>query len=124
MRRRACHRSTSMQKRDTMHPSSKNLLLVAFFCVLCATLTWAQAPQSAQTPAQTQNQQQNNQLQPVQDLTPPTDAEAARVAAPSQAPNQAGDTTRVDVSPSMSKTKDNQYLIKKDVEEVLLYATV
>src|SRR4029077_11403231 len=107
MRPKACRRSMSMQKRDTMHPSSKNLLLVALFCALCATLTWAHAPQNAQTSAQTQNQQ-NNQLQPVQDLTPPTDAEAERLATPPQAPNQPPDTTSVPV-PEAKKGKNDTY---------------
>lgn len=110
-----------------MHPSSKNLLLVALFCALCATLTWAQSPQTAQTPAQTpaqtQNQQQNNQLQPVQDLTPPTDAEAERLATPPPQSNQLGNTTMVPVPPG-SKNKDQDYHFIKNVEEVLLYATV
>lgn len=122
-----------MQKRDTMHPSSKNLLLAALFCALCATLTWAQAPQqksqspaqpAAQNPAAQSNAQQNDQLEPVQDLTPPSDAEAARLATPpAQPPNQPSDTTAVNV-PQPKKEGKDQFLFKKDVEEVLLYATV
>jgi Ca-activated chloride channel homolog len=102
-----------------MHPSSKNLLLAALFCVLCATLTWAQTPQNAQPQGQSQNQ-----LQPVQDLTPPTDAEAERVATPVPAPNQPGDTTKVDVGSGVTKNKAGIYSITKEVQEVLLYATV
>src|SRR6185312_13815034 len=119
MRPRAYRRSMSMQKRDTMHPSSKNLLLVALFCALCATLTWAQSPQNA--PAQ--NQQQNNQLQPVQDLTPPTDAEAERLATPPPAPNQPRNTSSVPV-PEPTTGNTVTYLFKKDVEDVMLYDTV
>ena len=122
MRQKACRLSTFMLKRDTMHPSSKNLLLAALFCLLCATLTWAAPSQTAQTAGQ--QTQQNNQLQPVQDLTPPSDAEAERLAAPpATAPNQPGNTTAVAVPPE-KKGADNQYLFKKDVEEVMLYATV
>ena len=102
-----------MLKRDTMHPSSKNLLLVALFCALCATLTWAQTAQ---------NQQQQ---QPVQDLTPPSDAEAERLASPAQPTNQPGNATSVAVPATTTKKGGNdQYLFKKDVEEVMLYATV
>ena len=109
----------SMLKRDTMHPSSKNLLLVALFCALCATLTWAQTPQPAQ------QGQQNNQLQPVQDLTPPSDAEAERLAAQPQpgATPAGGDTAKVAVPPSSAK-KGEEYRFVKEVEEVMLYATV
>src|SRR3954468_25054569 len=114
-----------MQKRDTMHPSSKNLLLAALFCLICATLVSAQTAQNA--PPQNQNQQ----LQPVQDLTPPSDAEAEKLAAAASAAqpsNQPGgqpgsDTTKVTV-PESKKGPDDKYVFKKDVEEVMLYATV
>jgi len=106
-----------MLKRDTMHPSSKNLLLAALFCALCATLGWSQTPQNSQ------NQQQ--QQQPVQDLTPPSDAEAERLATPAPQPNQPGNATSVPVPATTTKRGGNdQYLFKKDVEEVMLYATV
>lgn len=120
MRPKACRLSTFMQKRDTMHPSSKNLLLAALVCVLCATLTWAQsAPQNGQSSAQA------TQQMPVQDLTPPSDAEAAHMAVPAPQPsNQPGDTTTVDVGSGMTKNKEGIYNIRKDVQEVLLYATV
>src|SRR5437660_8140876 len=120
MRQKACRRSTFMLKRDTMHPSSKNLLLVALFCALCTTLEWAQAAQNSQN-----QQSQQQQQQPVQDLTPPSDAEAERLATPAQPqPNQPGNATSVAVPPSTTKKGANdQYLFKKDVEEVMLYAT-
>ena len=102
-----------------MHPSSKNLLLAALFCVLCATLTWAQSTPPAQS-----GQKQNNQLQPVQDLTPPSDAEAERLAAPpAVTPGQPGNTASIPV-PETKKGPDSGYVFKKDVEEVMLYATV
>src|SRR5947199_8593003 len=86
MRQKACRRSMFTLKQDTMHPSSRNLLLIALFCLICATLVGAQA---------TQNQQ--NQQQPVQDLTPPSDAEAEKLATPPPAPNVSSDTTKVAV---------------------------
>src|SRR4051812_13354859 len=114
-----------MQKRDTMHPSSKNLLLAAFFCLICATLVSAQTAQNAP-------QNQNQQLQPVQDLTPPSDAEAEKLAAAASAAQPASqpggqpssDTTKVAVGPGMTTSKEGIYNIRKDVEEVMLYATV
>src|SRR5437763_1046685 len=115
MRQKACRRSMFTLKRDTMHPSSKNLLLIALFCLICATLVGAQA---------TQNQPQNQQQQPVQDLTPPSDAEAEKLAAPPPAPNVSGDTTKVAVPEVKKGGANDQYLFKKDVEEVMLYATV
>jgi VWFA-related protein len=105
-----------------MHPSSKNLLLAALFCLICATLLSAQSQQN--TP---QNKQSQQQLQPVQDLTPPSDAEAERLAASAAASqpaaNAGSDTAKVTV-PESKKGPDDKYVFKKDVEEVMLYATV
>jgi Ca-activated chloride channel family protein len=114
----------STLKRDTMHPSSKNLLLVALFCLICGTLLSAQTQQKP-SPSQP-NQQSQQQLQPVQDLTPPSDAEAEKLAASaaaSQAANTGSDTAKVAV-PETRKGVDDKYVFKKDVEEVMLYATV
>ncbi|MEO5936307.1 MAG: VWA domain-containing protein [Terriglobales bacterium] len=68
---------------------------------------------------------QTGQQQPVQDLTPPSDAEAERMATP-PAPNVPGDTANIpSTRPSEpEKNKDDSYTFRKDVEEVILYATV
>ncbi|HUQ50400.1 MAG TPA: VWA domain-containing protein [Terriglobales bacterium] len=69
--------------------------------------------------------QQPGQQQPVQDLTPPSDAEAERMVTPPPAPNVAPDTASVPTNSSEpTKGKDDSYTFKKDVEEVILYATV
>ena len=94
-----------------MRRSSRAWLLL-LLCGSFLTVTLA-----AQTASQ-------NQPQPVQDLTPPSDAEAEKMAA-APAPN-AGDTTNVP-APNVSaarKNKDDSYTFVKDVEEVILYATV
>src|SRR5260221_1614335 len=108
MRLRACRHSMFILKRDIMHRSSKKILLVALFCMICATLSWAQTS--------AQQNQQDNQQQPVQDLTPPSDAEAERLAAPPVAnTNQPGNTTTVSVPPS--KKNPNEYKFIANVEE-------
>src|SRR5437879_10308486 len=116
-----------MLKRDTMHRSSNGLLLLALisFCPTAPLL--AQAGQNASQPSsQAQNQQQQpGQQQPVHDLTPPSDAETERAAqpAPAPTPNQPTDTTKVPAPPE-NKNSDKGYYFRKDVEEVMLYATV
>src|SRR6059058_947978 len=113
----------SMQKWDTMRLRSRALIAVFFFIsLLCsATLLCGQATSAQNQPSNSQSAQQ-----PVQDLTPPSDAEAEKAAAPAPAPNQPSDTTNVGSAPAgqIQKGKDNSYLIRKDVEEVILYATV
>lgn len=117
-----------MLKRDTMHRSSNGLLLLALLFSLCLpALLLAQAGQNAsQTSSQGQNQQQQSgQQQPVHDLTPPSDAETERAAQPAPAPNQPTDTTKVPPPPEKGNAdKDKGYYFRKDVEEVMLYATV
>ena len=69
---------------------------------------------------------QTGQQQPVQDLTPPSDAEAERMAVPPPAPNVPTDTASVPAGrpDELKKGKDDSYVFRKDVEEVILYATV
>lgn len=115
----------SMQKWDTMRLSSKALLLRALTTVLllsASTLSWGQAPSNAQNSSQ--NSQNSAQQQPVQDLTPPSDADAEKAAAPAPASNQPGDTVTRQPAAEAKKNKDGQYVFIKDVEEVVLYATV
>jgi VWFA-related protein len=91
----------------------------------------ANAPEQAAT--------QGGYKQPVQDLTPLSDAEidqmmkqqateeAARKAAAQQAAQQSGATGQQPAPATgtqMEKAGDNKYVIRKDVEEVQLYATV
>jgi len=95
--------------------SSRALPLAAlFFLALTLSLGAQTAPQSQQQPGQ----------QPVQDLTPPSDAEIERMVAPPPAPNVPTDTTTVPRSEELRKNKDDSYTFRKDVEEVILYATV
>lgn len=98
-----------MQKRDTMLRSSRALPLILLFLSLSVSL-WGQS----------------GQQQPVQDLTPPSDAEAERMAVPPPAPNVSGDTASIPTSRpgEVTKNKENEYIFRKDVEEVILYATV
>ncbi|MCU1308894.1 MAG: von Willebrand factor, type [Candidatus Angelobacter sp.] len=112
-----------------MHRSSNGLLLLALIFSFCATAPLlAQASQNASQPSsQAQNQQQQpGQQQPVHDLTPPSDAEAERAAqpAPAPAPNQPTDSTKVPTQPQPRQNPNDPYLFRKDVEEVMLYATV
>jgi len=67
-----------------------------------------------------------NNSSPFQDLTPPSDAEADRTAPPPPVPNQPTDTTKVPstLPAQPKKNKDDSYTFVKDVEEVMLYATV
>jgi Mg-chelatase subunit ChlD len=118
-----------IQKRDTMRRSNKahvlSVLRAVFAILLFATSvnSWAQAASNAQSqPASSQSSQQYQQ--PVQDLTPPSDAEAERAAAPAPAPNQPSDTVQRQATGPVKKNKDDQYVFKKDVDEVVLYATV
>src|SRR5438445_11830246 len=124
MRAKACRRSTSMLKRDTMHRSSNRFSLIVL--LFCSTLSlWAQSGQSGQSASQSsQHPAQSQQQQPVQDLTPPSDAEAERTAAPAPAPNQPTDTTKVPTQAQPSQNPSDPYKFIKDVEEVTLYATV
>jgi Ca-activated chloride channel family protein len=110
----------SMLKRDTMHRSSSRLSIFALLLILCiAAPLWAQSGQAAsQQPSQNQQQQQ-----PVQDLTPPSDAEAER-ATPPPPPNQPTDTTKMPAPLEKKNPNNDGYYIRKDVEEVMLYATV
>jgi VWFA-related protein len=104
-----------------MHRSSSRFSICALFLILCtAAPLWAQSGQAAsQQPSQNQQQQQ-----PVQDLTPPSDAEAERAAPPAPPPNQPTDTTKVPAPLEKTNPKNDGYYIRKDVEEVMLYATV
>jgi Ca-activated chloride channel family protein len=112
----------SMQKWVTMRHSSNALgfrALLATFVLSASALCWSQT-----APASSQAQSSNSQAQqPVQDLTPPSDAEAER-AAPVSSPNQPSDTTTVKRQPGDLKKKDDQYVFRAEVEEVILYATV
>jgi Ca-activated chloride channel homolog len=109
-----------------MRRSNEALLLRALFAILLfatSVASWAQAASNAQSqPAASQSSQQYQQ--PVQDLTPPSDAEAERAAAPAPAPNQPNDTVQRQATGPVKKNKDDQYVFKKDVDEVVLYATV
>jgi Ca-activated chloride channel family protein len=111
----------SMLKRDTMHRSSNRSSIFALLLILCtAAPLWAQSGQaSSQQQPQTQQQQQ-----PVQDLTPPSDAEAERAAPPPAAPNQPTDTTKVPTQAQPKTNPNDPYKYVKNVEEVMLYATV
>jgi VWFA-related protein len=103
-----------------MHRSSNRLLLFILFLVCSCALTWSQSSQSSQQ----QSSQQGQQPQPVQDLTPPSDAEAERAAPPPPVASQPTDTTKVATPAQPKKNKDDSYTFVKDVEEVMLYATV
>jgi VWFA-related protein len=115
-----------------MHRSSKHLFLIAFLIVCSAVIVQAQSAvqqstqqSSQQSPSQQSQQQKADQRQPVQDLTPPSDAETERAAPPPQpAPNQPTDTTKVPAPIQPNKNANDGYYIRKDVEEVMLYATV
>jgi Ca-activated chloride channel homolog len=87
-------------------------LLIVLLALLTGSLAAQTAPQGQQ--------------QPVQDLTPPSDAEAEKMTAPPPAPNVPTDTTSVPTGKSdeLRKNKDDSYTFRKDVEEVILYATV
>ena len=61
---------------------------------------------------------------PVQDLTPPSDAQIEAMKPAEPPPGQPSDTATVAASKEPSKGKDETYLFKKQVEEVVLYATV
>src|SRR5579859_4814538 len=116
----------SIRKRDTMRRSSEALVLRALFAILLfatPVISWAQNASATQSqPSNSQSSQQYQQ--PVQDLTPPSDAEAERAAAPAPAPNQPTDTVQRQTTAPSKKNKDDQYVFKKDVDEVVLYATV
>jgi Ca-activated chloride channel homolog len=102
-----------MQKRDTMLRSSRAIALVLLFLSLVTVGAWAQTGQQQQ--------------QPVQDLTPPSDAEAEKMTGPPPPSNVPSDTTSVPSNApvgGITKNKDDSYIIRKDVEEVILYATV
>src|SRR5437588_6814095 len=108
----------SMQKWDTMRIRSRALIEVFFLISLLfsATLLCAQATSAQNQPSNSQSAQQ-----PVQDLTPPSDAEAEKAAAPAPAPNQPSDTINRKAE-QLKKNKENEYIFRKDVEEVVLYA--
>ncbi|MCU1287047.1 MAG: von Willebrand factor, type [Acidobacteriales bacterium] len=103
-----------------MHRSSNRFALIVLLTFSLSLSLLGQSGQSSQQSTQSQNQQQQ---QPVQDLTPPSDAEAERMAAPPPAPNQPTDSAKVPVPAAKPKSKDD-YTFVKDVEEVTLYATV
>jgi Ca-activated chloride channel homolog len=113
-----------MLKRDTMHRSSSRFLIFVLILTSCSAVPlWAQGGQASSQP-QPQNQQQQQQQQPVQDLTPPSDAEAERAVPPAPTPNQPTDTTKVPAPLEKKNPANDGYYIRKDVEEVMLYATV
>lgn len=102
-----------------MRRSSKAITLLVLIIVCAMPLFGALAMQ-----------QQPGQQMPVQDLTPPSDTEAAQLeaeaaraaeaAAKAQTPAPSGQTSGV-----VTKGKDDDsYLFRKEVEEVILYATV
>ena len=112
----------SMRKWDTMRLNSKALVeraLLATLLLSASVNLWGQAASNSQNPASSYSSAQ----QPVQDLTPPSDAEAERAAAPAAASNQPGDTVKRPPA-DVKKSKDDQYVFHADVEEVILYATV
>lgn len=74
---------------------------------------------------------QGSQQLPIQDLTPPSDVEAARLEAEAAAAAEAAAKAQTPVSSSGAPAgqvtggkTDGSYLIRKEVEEVILYATV
>lgn len=87
-------------------------VLLAAFLVLCSV----PAAILAQGPSQ----------QPVQDLTPPSDAQIdqMRPVEPPPGANTGSDTTTIAPPKEASKNKDESYTFKAQVEEVVLYATV
>ena len=112
----------SMRKWDTMRLNSKALVeraLLATLLLSASVNLWGQAASNSQNSASSSLSAQ----QPVQDLTPPSDAEAERAAAPAAASNQPGDTVKRPPA-DVKKSKDDQYVFHADVEEVILYATV
>ena len=112
----------SMRKWDTMRLNSKALVERALLATLLLSASlnlWGQASSNSQNSASSYSSAQ----QPVQDLTPPSDAEAERAAAPAAASNQPGDTVKRPPA-DVKKSKDDQYVFRAEVEEVILYATV
>jgi Ca-activated chloride channel family protein len=109
-----------------MHRSSDRFSFFVLLVTLCLTASLPAQSGSASSQKSSQNQQQpgQNQQQPVQDLTPPSDAEAERAAPPPPVANQGSDSAKVPVAPQQKKNKDDSYTFIKDVEEVMLYATV
>src|SRR6266436_5960656 len=106
MRPKACRLSTSMPKRDTMHRSSNRFALIVLLAFSLSLCVFGQSGQSSQQSTQSQNPQQQ---QPVQDLTPPSDAEAEKTAAPAPAPNQPGETIQRESVATQKNSKDEQY---------------
>jgi len=108
---------------------SNNRFLVASFLLLTiAPFTAAQqdaAPAAQQNTAATSDDNQSGPLA-VQDLTPPSDAEAERIAAQqakqAAAQQQANSSAQVPIT--TRNGNNDQYVFKAQVEEVLLYATV
>lgn len=107
-------------KRDTMHRSSRALVLFLAGSLLAGARLEAQAGQAAspsQAPAQI----------PVQDLTPPSDAELekaaleAEKAAAEAAAAAKNDPAKAAASKSAPKDK---FVFRQKVDEVMLYATV
>src|SRR5437868_8580025 len=125
---RACLRSMSIQKRDTMRRSNKALVLRAVFAILLFATSVSSRAQAASAAQSQSSNAQSSPQQPVQDLTPPSDAEAEKAAAAASAAiaNQpSSDTTTVNAPAGQITTgKGGTYSIRKDVDEVILYATV
>jgi len=111
-----------------MRRSNKALVLRALFAILLFATGIISGTQAASASQGQPSNSQSAQQQPVQDLTPPSDAEAERAAAAAAAAttNQpAPDTTTTHAPAGQITTgKGGTYSIRKDVEEVILYATV
>ena len=97
-----------------MRRSNKALVLRAFFAILLFATSLVSRAQSSSQPSQ-------QYQQPVQDLTPPSDAEVEKAAAAAASTTQQTDTVQRRVEPSK---KEDGYKYVKNVDEVILYATV
>ena len=114
-----------MHRSNKRHRLALILLLSIFGCTAGAVAQ--DPPQQAPQAAQSSNAQASGDQQPVGDLTPPSDAEAEQLAkqqaAQQAAQQQANASTNI---PNVNKGKggNDEYVFRKDVEEVTLYATV
>jgi Ca-activated chloride channel homolog len=118
MRRKACRRLMSMPRRDTMHRSSRTPAFLVILLFLVASV--GVIAQQAQPQAQGQPQAQMQQL-PVQDLSPPSDAELEKAALEAEKANAEASAAK---GKPVNPNREEGYLFKQQVEEVVLYATV
>jgi Ca-activated chloride channel homolog len=108
-----------------MHRSSKTALASLFFLlatVMLGAQTSAAPAQSQPAPEQPQAQQPAGQM-PIQDLTPPSDIEMEKAALAAE--KAAAEAAAAKGQPTTTpQQREEGYLFKQQVEEVVLYATV